>query len=368
MFGGNVLRLGSLFGIRIGVDPTWFLVFFLVTYSLAQGFHAEHADWSEVIVWLAAATASLSFFASILLHELGHSITAILLGVRVRSITLFLFGGAAELASEPRRPLDEFLIAIAGPAVSALLGVAFLIVWLAAPGTGPLPVVSGWLGATNIGVALFNLLPGFPLDGGRVLRSILWALTDSLERATQWSGRVGVLLGRVFVALGIGIAILGQQWVYGLFVSFLGWFLLRAARATVLQSVLTGRLKAISVGRALEADLPRVDGWDTLEDVVREVPAPPGERLALVAEEGELVGVIGEQELSQVDEGKRAFHQARQVMTPLARLASIDPRASLLVALRTLEREGAGQLLVRRDGELVGVLTRERLRRVLHAP
>lgn len=368
LFGGGVIRLGRIIGIRIGIDPSWFLVFFLVTYFLGSGFAEQKGEWSQPVVWGAAVCASLLFFLSILLHELGHSVVAISLGLPVRSITLFLFGGAAELSAEPKRPRDEFLIAIAGPAVSGILGLAFLLLGYLAPEEGAVASVSLWLGVVNLSVAVFNMVPGFPLDGGRVLRSVLWSLTGSLDRATLWAGRVGMLFGRILIAAGIVSAVVTREYFGGLFVAFMGWFLLRVARAHILQSLVSSRLRGISVESALEPDLPRVDGWDTLEDVVSGPFSDPKQRVALVAEDGEPVGVLGAQEMRAVAENKRAYHLARQVMTPLARLVRIAPEVSLLVALRTLDREGVAQLLVERDDQVLGILTRDRLTRALRTP
>ena len=251
--------------------------------------------------------------------------------------------------------------------MSGLLGGLFLVIWLATPDDVPVGVVSVWLGVTNLGVAIFNMFPGFPLDGGRVLRSVLLALMGSLDRATQWSGWVGVLFGRILIAAGILIAVLTGSWFNGLFLAFMGWFLSGAARRTMIQSVMTSRLRSTSVAAALQGDLEEVDGWDTLEDVVNQVKSGTGPLTALVAEDGEPVGVIGELELSTVAEGKRAYHVARQVMTPLARLISIESGESLMEALRTLDREGVGQLLVSEDGRFLGVLTRDQLGRVVNA-
>jgi Zn-dependent protease/CBS domain-containing protein len=368
LFGGRVIRLGRLLGIRIGIDPSWFLVFFLVSYSLGIGFAEKHGAWSPFAVWGSAVSASLIFFLSILLHELGHSLVALALDLPVRSITLFLFGGAAELSAEPRRPRDEFLIAVAGPAVSGLLGLAFLLGWYLAPSEGPLEVVTLWLGLVNLGVAGFNMFPGFPLDGGRVLRAVLWKLTGSFERATLWSGQVGMLFGRILIAMGIVLAVLSGQLFEGLFVAFMGWFLLRAARANIVQSMVSSRLRGVRVENALETNLPEVDGWDTLEDLASGPFSDPQRRLVLVAEEGRPVGVLGTLELREIAENKRAYHLARQVMTPLARLVRIDPALSLLEALRTFDREGVTQLLVERDHEILGVLTRDQLTRALRTP
>ncbi len=367
MFGDRAFRLGSLFGIRIGVDPSWFLVFVFITYSIAGGFAKEHEAWSAIGVWGAAITASLMFFGSILLHELGHSVTSILLDVPVRSITLFLFGGAAELGAEPKRPRDEFLIAIAGPATSFLLSGIFGLVWVAVESTSPVGVVVGWLAIVNLGVAVFNMLPGFPLDGGRVLRSILWRLLGSLERATQWAGRVGIFVGSLFIAVGAAIVVSTGNWLYGVFLGFMGWFLTRAARENVVRAVYAERLRAVKVGAVMARDLPTIDGWSTLEDATTGPFSGRATSAAFVEEDGALVGVLTVARIAAVPQAKFAYHQVRQEMIPLAELAPVAPEVSLFVALKAMERESGSVLLVRRGEELLGVLTREDLGRVLRA-
>jgi Zn-dependent protease/CBS domain-containing protein len=368
MFDGRAFRLGRLFGIRIGVDPSWFLVFVFITWSIAGGFAAQHTSWSSLGVWAAAVSASLIFFASILLHELGHSVTSILLRVPVRSITLFLFGGVAELGAEPRRARDEFLIAVAGPATSLLLSLAFGVLWLAVGGDHPVAVVAGWLAAVNLGVGLFNLLPGFPLDGGRVLRAVLWGLTDDLARSTRWAGRVGTVVGGLFVTLGAAIAVSTGNLVYGVFLGFMGWFLVRTARQHVLLATRNERLRGVRAGQLVgERATPVVDGWATLEDAAAG-PLGRGEATAaLVEEDGALVGVLDGARLSAVPEPRRAYHQVRQEMTPIGALKAITSAASLLVALETMNRERAGALAVLEGDRLLGVLTREDLVRVLRA-
>lgn len=366
LFGGRVIRLGTLLGIRIGVDPSWFFIFVLVTYSVGVGFAEQHPSWSPIAVWIAAFSGSLLFFVSILLHELGHSVTAISLGLSVRSITLFLFGGVAELGGEAKRPRDEFLIAIAGPFVSALLAMLCGVIWLAMAEEQPMRVVCAWLAIVNTGVAVFNMLPGFPLDGGRVLRSFLWMATGSLERATQWSGRVGVILGNLIMALGLVMAISGRELMGGFFLAFMGWFLSRAARANVVQSILAGRLRSLTVGQAADLETPPVNGWDTLEDVVRRAPEA-SEGGVLVEEDGVAVGALGPSEFSATSPSKYAFHLARSLMTPIDGMPRVSSEATLLVALQAMDRENVSGVLVEKAGETVGLLTRGRLSRVLRA-
>lgn len=366
LLGGRVISIGHVLGIRLGVDPSWFFVFVFVTYSVASRFAFEHEDWSTGLVWASAVTGSLTFFLSILLHELGHSVTAISLGLPVRSITLFLFGGVAELSGEARRPRDEFLIAIAGPAVSGLLCLFFLILWLANPKGGPVSSVSQWLAILNGTVATFNMLPGFPLDGGRVFRSMIWAATGSLERATQWSGRVGVILGNLMTAFGLVLAIVGSSWLGGMFMAFMGWFLSRAARANVMHSVIGGRLRALAVRDAVTLPAPRVDGWDTLEDALAAVPGIT-QSGALVVEEDRVVGVLGPAEFAGVTANKYAFHTARSAMTILERLVRVSPEISLDMARRTMDRDQVSQVLVEEQGTVLGVLGRADLAKALQA-
>jgi len=335
-----------------------------VTYSVASDFGREHPDWSGAEVWTSAVLGSLTFFTSILLHELGHSLTAISLGLPVRSITLFLFGGVAELGEEARRPRDEFLIAISGPAVSGLLCLFFVVLMLATPADGPVHVTGAWLALLNGCVALFNMLPGFPLDGGRVFRSVLWATTGSLERATQWSGRVGVLLGNLMTAFGLVMAIVGSNWLGGMFMALMGWFLSRAARANVMQSLISGRLKSLTVRDAADLQAPRVDGWDTLEDVLRDAPQA-AEGGVLVVEDEVMVGVIGPAELAGIVPNKYAFHPARSAMTALEQLVRISPEVSLSAALRAMDHAQLSQLLVEERGQVLGVISRGSLSRAL---
>lgn len=209
-------RLGSIAGIELSVDYSWLLIFALVTFSLAQQLAGGGATELGIRVWIAAAAVSIVFFASILLHELGHSLTAQRLGIRVRSITLFLFGGVAELASEARRPRDEILVAVAGPLVSVSLGLIFLGLagGLGAEG-GLLGAGLAWLGRINLLLATFNAVPGFPLDGGRVLRGILWAISGDFTRATRVAGACGAIFAWLLIAMGLLAAVLGGSWSGG---------------------------------------------------------------------------------------------------------------------------------------------------------
>ena len=235
----NSLKIGQIFGIEIDVDWSWLFIFFLIAWGLGSTFAQIHPGWGSGLVWFTAIAAALLFFVSVLLHELAHSLVALSQGVPVRSITLFLFGGVSDIQREPPSPRAEFLITIVGPITSFVIGVVLLL--LAGVSANPVATMAGssnaliglspqatgllWLGSINILLAIFNLIPGFPLDGGRVLRSILWAITGNLRRATRWASAAGQLVAWLFIFAGImmvfgaQIPLLGSGLINGLWLA-----------------------------------------------------------------------------------------------------------------------------------------------------
>src|SRR5512135_649403 len=190
----NGFRIGKLFGIEIIIDYSWVLIFGLITWSLAEHYLVAHQDWSAVLRWSLAVLTSLLFFASVLAHELAHSLVSQAQGIPVPRITLFIFGGASQISEEPRRAIDEFWMALVGPLTSLALAAVFGILWFATQQTSPMITeVSGWLAGINLSLAIFNLLPGFPLDGGRVLRASVWGITKNLRTATRIAVGAGVV-------------------------------------------------------------------------------------------------------------------------------------------------------------------------------
>lgn len=246
----HAFRIGSLFGIEIRVDWSWVVIFVLMTWNLVSVFSAWHRDWPASEAFCVALAASVLFFVSLVLHELAHSIVATRHGIHVRSITLFLFGGVSDIEQEPPFAGVEFRMAIAGPLTSILLGVLFLVLalvataislvdagatWTGLAQLGPLTTLLAWLGPLNIGIGLFNLIPAFPLDGGRVLRSILWGVGGDLWQATRRVSILGQLFGWMFVLAGIAmtfgvhVPLFGTGIAGGLWLAFIGWFLHGAA-------------------------------------------------------------------------------------------------------------------------------------------
>jgi len=370
-FGRPAIRLGRVLGIDVGLDWSWIFIFLLMTLSLAKGFAQGGDGWAP---WQSSAgglLASVLFFTSILLHEFGHSLTSNALGLPVRSITLFIFGGMARLSREPESPRDEFLIAAAGPAVSVVLGLAFLLTSAALPdrpaALDVLRVVCGWLGSINLALAGFNLVPGFPLDGGRLFRALVWRVTGDYERATFAAAAVGSGFAFLLIAAGIVIGLLGGNLFSGLWLVFIGWFLLSAARGSTLRTVLKRQLGGIPASRAAAPLEPLVGGDWTVAEAIENVVLAGGRRAFFVEEGGEPVGMVTLHELKRVPPEARQTTPVRTVMLPGEQLVTVPYEASLWRALELMNEAGVSQLPVEREGRLSGLLTRERLLRIIQS-
>jgi len=367
VFGGTAWSIGRVAGIELAIDHSWVLIFLLITVSLGGHFSHEHADWGSGAAWTAACIASVLFFASILLHELGHSLTAQHLGLRVQSITLFVFGGLAQMVSQPRRPRDEVLVAVAGPVVSVALGGAFLasaaLLREATGAGGTAAAIFAWLGRINLILAAFNVVPGFPLDGGRVLRGILWAATGSFERATSIAATCGSLFAYALMSLGAVSALFGGQIVGGLWLVFIGWFLLSAARATVGQVVIERILQRVAAGDAMESVRGTcLRGDESVAEVAAESVLRRGVRTFYVIDAaGRLRGLLTLRELAGVAAEARSHTRIDEVMIQAPELAAIAPTETGWTAFQRMAERNVNQLPVVEDGVLLGALTRERL-------
>lgn len=367
VFGGSAWSLGRVSGIEIAIDHSWVLIFALITFSLGSRFAIEHEQWSALHSWGAALATSLLFFASIVLHELGHSLTAQRFGLQVRSITLFVFGGVASLESEPKRPLHEVIIAIAGPLVSVALGLGFSA--LAAAGfTGDaITPVLAWLGRINLLLAAFNCVPGFPLDGGRVLRGVVWAFTGSFERATTLAAASGTAIAYLMIVFGIATALLGGDFIGGLWLTFIGWFLLTAARASVSRMVFERFLSEIPCLDTIDpVDNAVLEGGESVAEIVQESVLRHGIRtFYVVGRGGQLRGLVTLNELAAIPASDRQQRSIEDVMVPVDRIVSLHPDETAWKALNRMAENGVNQLpVVERSGaggRLLGAVTRERL-------
>lgn len=366
MRGANI-QLGKLYGIRIGVDYSWFVIFVLITMSLSTQYAALHPKWSQLTHTLVGLVTSLLFFAAVLLHEMGHSVVAIRKGIPVRSITLFIFGGVAQLAREPKRALDEFWIAIAGPAVSFALALGCLLGSRAlAPVSDIGNAVLEWLSQINFVLAAFNLIPGFPLDGGRILRAILWGWKGDYKSATRTASGVGQFVAYFFIFVGVVTAMRGN-FFNGLWIGFIGWFLLNAAQSSYRHVALKQSLAGVTVGDVMSTDCPIVAGGIPLSEFVHNEILRSGQRCFLVTQLDHLVGIITLHEVKQIPQAEWNTTPVSSAMQPLENLFMVRPTDALAGILEKMTTEGVNQLPVVEEGKLVGILKRDRLLQLIQA-
>ena len=353
------IALGRILGIPIGLDYSWFLVFGLLTWMLAGSYYpVEFKTWPPLLYWFMGAATAIMFFASVLLHELGHSVIALRFKVPVRSITLFVFGGVAELGAEPPSAKAEFLIAIAGPIVSMSLGAFCYVAQPVVAGIQPLWGLLKYLAYINFALALFNLIPGFPLDGGRVFRAFVWSVTKNMRQATLVAANAGRFFGFFFIFVGVWRMFSGN-FGGGLWIAFIGWFLDNAASAQVHQVMFQGLLAGHTVSQAMSSLCATVSADLTLQQLVDEHILGGGQRCFLVTREAETVGMITLHRIKEVPRPAWATTSAAQAMLPLEQLKRTDPDAPLWTALEQMDRDGVNQLPVTRDNHVFGMLSRE---------
>ena len=366
------IKLGRVLGIEIGLHYSWFLIALLISLSLAAQFRAKHAQWGEASIWLAALVTGLLFFAALILHELSHAVTARARGLPVGAITLFALGGVSRIEREPDRPATEFLIGIVGPVTSALVGVACLglaaaLGWSLAdePSTPPVAVLV-WLGYINFGLAVFNLIPGFPLDGGRVLRALVWGMTGDAARATRVAARAGQATAFGFIILGL-LRFFGGAGLGGLWIAFIGWFLLNAAGASYGRLEMLERLHGLQVADVMSRDCDVVPATMTIDDLVEGQLLRTGRRCFTVVEGGRVVGLITPHEVKGIPRAQWGESVVGEVMRPLARLRTVGPDSSVADALEVMAREDVHQLPVVAQGQLRGVISRGDVLRIMKA-
>jgi Zn-dependent protease/CBS domain-containing protein len=353
----TTLPLFRVRGIQVGVHVSWLAVFALVTWSVAMGFLPEAIPGiAPIEAWLLGGVSAILLFASVLLHELAHSFVAVQRGVPVHSITLFLFGGVSNLSAESKEPRTEFLIAVVGPLTSlAIAAGAFLLALL--PLDPRLGAVVGYLIVVNVLLGLFNLIPGFPLDGGRVFRAIVWKATGNVRRATQIAASLGQLVGFAFLAWGI-LRVFDGDLLGGLWTGAIGLFLQNAAGSSVQQLALEQRLGALRVRDAFRPDPAAANSDMSLNQLIEDHVLRGKRRAVLVVDAGRLVGIVTVGDLQKVEPERRRSATAAEIMTPADRLITITPGASLQQAAELLAQHDFDQLPVVDDGQPVGVITR----------
>ena len=357
MFGG-AWRLGRIAGVEIRIDSSWIFIALLITYSLYLRFSEAFPELGVAPGVALGVGFGLLFFASVLAHEMAHAVEARARRIPVRGITLFMFGGATHAKVESRGPWDEFLISVVGPISSVVLGGAFFLLGtLGRDLLGP-PVSGGfrYLAFVNVALAVFNLLPGFPLDGGRVLRSLMWRASGSLVRATRVASVVGQVVAYLMIAAGIFFVFVGGL-VSGIWLAFIGWFLAQAARSSIHQLEVQRLLESVEVKDVMDPDLVRIPPSLTVRQAVDEYFTRSVRSVFPVPEDGETRGLLTLRAVKRLPKRHWDTRRVEEVMEPLGEQCTVDVSARMEGVVEKLQEGRLNRCLVVRDGEVVGIIT-----------
>jgi Zn-dependent protease len=353
---GNSWRIARIAGVEIRIDASWAIVVLLIGFLFFGNFDVMFAGTATGVLILLTVVSTILFFASVLLHELAHSLTARGRGLEVRSITLFLFGGVSNIDLDAEHPGDEFWITIVGPFTSLAIALLF---WLAVK-TAPLPAVwlgaLGYLGWVNLALGVFNLVPAFPLDGGRVLRSIAWRVSGDRARATRIASMAGLGFGYLLMGLGL-VAIFAGNLVAGLWNAGIGWFLTEAARASYSQVYVQQLLEHVPARRVMRSNLDVLPSDMSLSEAIDEHLLPADHQSFLVSRNGATVGILAKSAIRDTKPALRAEVTVGAVMTLLEDAASVSPETSMDEVLDTLTGHETNRVLVIDAAEVVGIIT-----------
>jgi Zn-dependent protease/predicted transcriptional regulator len=372
MFRGGI-PIGKAFGIQLRLHYSWFLIFALVTWILASSYFnpTDYPTWSPSARIGAGLITSILFFASVLVHELMHSIVSERQGIPVRSITLFIFGGVSEITGEPKQPGDEFRMAIVGPLSSLVLGAIFFGIYFQLRGADTfggqfVRGIAFWLGYINVALGLFNLIPGFPLDGGRVLRSLIWSRNRDLRRSTKIASSVGRVVGFLFIFGGIFLIFFGGLWFQGIWLALIGWFVETAAVNSYQQLLMQEMLKDHVASEIMSSDCAVIPPDMTIDHLVNGNILTSGRRCFPVVSGSEIMGLMTLHNIKEVPRDRWATETVQQAMTPFDKLKWVRPDEELSSVLRILTQDNINQVPVVQDGQIVGMVSRENLLNFVH--
>jgi Zn-dependent protease/CBS domain-containing protein len=357
------IRIGNIFGIPIFLHASWFIIFALITLSLRTQFTSQHPSWSPQQHWALGIITSALFFGSVVFHELSHSIVAMRYKIPVQSITLFVFGGLSSISREPEKPKQEFNIAIAGPLSSLFLAGCFYLVAHFFHGDDMVAASSKWLWEINLALAIFNLVPGFPLDGGRILRGIAWGITGNFQRATRIASITGKVFAYAMIIFGAWQAMTGN-WIGGIWTAFIGWFLLSAAQESYAQVAVQNTLMGVRTGDVMTREVPTVTRDMSIDEYVHEV-LRTGARFHLVTGAGNPVGLISLDAARTVPKDEWTNTSIQAVMLPIDRMHSAEPDEPVLAVLQRMKGNNIHQMPVVSDGHIVGMVGLDDIVRVL---
>lgn len=362
-------RIAKILGIPIYLDASWLLIFGLITYELAMNFRQLHPQWTPSEHWTLGILTSLLFFGSVLFHELAHSVVALHYKIPVHSITLFLFGGLARIGREPSKPIQEFNIAVAGPLASFFLGGMFLAIAHFYPSNLIVGALTNYLGWTNLLLGGFNLVPGFPLDGGRIFRAMLWGITKDFSRATLIAGSSGKVVAYAMMGIGGYVAFLKKDLYSGLWLGFIGWYLLIAAQQSIAQMTIRDALSGLHASDVMSHEVPTISGNTSLEEYGAEV-LRTGRRCHLVLSGDRLVGMMNVHTLNAAPRSEWANNSVQAAMIPRDKIQWTSPDEPLLRLLERLLTADINQMPVVSGAtdeapQIVGIVTRDSILRVM---
>jgi Zn-dependent protease/CBS domain-containing protein len=366
------IKLGKVAGIEIGLHYSWFIIAALIAFSLGKRFHQVNPSWSTGQVWIAALLTAVLFFVTLLLHELSHSLVAQARGLKVKSITLFALGGVSQIEDDPTDAKTEFWVAIAGPVASLVIGFGCVAVaaglgWR--PSTEPHTAVTAvlvWLGYINVALGIFNMIPGFPLDGGRVFRAIVWAITKNVDRSTRIAAGVGQVVAFLFILYGLW-KFFGGAGFDGLWIAFIGWFLMNAARSSYAQVEIAAAFRGIRVSDVMSHDCAIVNRGMSLQEFVDTCLLKTGERCFAVEDRGHFLGLITLRDVGAIPRDRWDSTTVREAMRPLKELHVITPDTQVLDALKIMASNDVNQLPVVANRTLQGLVCRSHLMQLLQA-
>ena len=367
MFRGSLV-LGTIRGIPIRIHFTWLIIFGLLSWSLASGYFPQrYPDLPITAYWIKAIIAALFLFGSVLVHELMHALMAQSLRVPIAGITLFALGGVSEMKQEPPSPSAEFKIAIVGPLASLVLAGVFWLLWRALEREGPDPsfaAIALYLVGLNTVVAVFNMLPAFPLDGGRVLRAIIWGITKNLQKATYLATRVGRIFAYILISLG-AVSLFAGAGFQGIWMALIGFFLLQGAQASYAQVMLKEALAGIAVRDIMVKDVLTVPPGLSVRALIEGYFLAHGYGGFPVVDHGQVSGIVALADVKRVPPEEYDRVTVREVMTPLTERLTIAPEADVSVALQRMAEDALGRLVVMERGRMLGLVTKTGLSRFL---
>ena len=362
----HTIPIGRVLGIPIDLDYSWFLIAALITWMLAVNYYPiEFKGGTSIEYWLMGAVTAVLFFASIVVHELAHSWVALRYKVPVSRITLFIFGGVSQIAGEPPSASAEFSIAVVGPLTSFALAAVFFLLEPLLVNVTPALAVAKYLALINGLLGLFNLVPAFPLDGGRVFRAIVWGVNKNFRRATLIAASTGRFFGFLFIVWGVWQALRGNV-VNGLWIAFIGWFLESAAGAQVQQQMVQGLLVGHKVSEAMGNACTHVSGDISLQKLIDQEVLSHGRQCFLVDRGDRVVGLLTLHNIKEIPRPSWTATTAAQAMTPIEKLNRIDPGAELWTAMEKMGRDGINEMPVMLENNLVGLLSTGDIVKYLH--